>query len=100
MDEGLKTILLWLFGGFTVIDVIRLLVARGRQCRVIEEHDERIDMLEKQQKVSEKELSLLKESTSIRLATIEVEIKNLHTSILDLSKDVKQLLRVQLYGDE
>ena len=100
MDEGLKTILLWLFGGFTIIDIIRLLVARGRQCRVIEEHDERIDTLEKQQKASEKELSMLKESTSIRLATIELEIKNLHTSIIDLSKDVKQLLRVQLYGED
>lgn len=100
MDEGLKTILLWLFGGFTVIDVIRLLVARGRQCRVIEEHDERLDALENKQASSDKELSMLKESTSIRLATIELEIKNLHTSILDLSKDVKQLLRVQIYGED
>ena len=73
MDEGLKTILLWLFGGFTVVDIIRLLVAKGRQCRVIEEHDERLDALENKQASSDKELSMLKESTSIRLATIEVK---------------------------
>lgn len=94
-----KTVLLWAFGSFTAIDLIRLLVAKGKQNRLMEEHDKRIDLLEKQQKTVEKELTLLKESTSIRLATIEVEIKNISASIIGLTKDVKQLLRVQVYGE-
>jgi hypothetical protein len=56
--------------------------------------------LQRESDVLKERVYALEQSTSIRLTAIEVELKNLSADIQEISKDVKMILKRNIYGEE
>lgn len=95
-----KDILLVLFGGGLLAEVIRYATKRGKDGNIIEEHGKSIVRLQKDYRKMKDKLVDLEQSTSIRLTAIEVQLRNIETSLVDVSKDVKLILKSNIYKEE
>lgn len=95
----IKDILLVLFGSGLLIEFIRYVFKRGEDRRVVEEHSHSIDKLQKDYNTIREKLGNLEQSTSIRLTAIEVQLKNIEVSLTDVSKDVKLILKSNIYKE-
>jgi hypothetical protein len=100
MFEMWKDVLLILFGGGLLIEFVRFLMKKGGEQQVIKEHQSSITCLQNENKVIKDRIHALEQSTSIRLTAIEVEIKNLSIDIQEISKDVKMILKHNIYQSE
>ena len=100
MSELWKDILIWLFGGGLAIEAIRYLVKRGGEREIIREHQHCIDKLKNDSSLMKDRINALEQSTSIRLTAIEIELKNLSVDIQEISKDVKMILKKNIYNEE
>jgi hypothetical protein len=95
----IKDILLVLFGGGLLIEVARVLSKRGEDKNVIITHGKEIGKLKKDYDLIREKLGNLEQSTSIRLTAIEVQLKNIEVSLTDVSKDVKLILKSNIYKE-
>lgn len=93
-----KDALIMLFGSGLLIQLIKYLTKKGRDKRIIEEHSSHIVNLQLDNVRIKEKISELEQSTSIRLTAIEVELKNLSASLVDISKDVKMILKKNIFN--
>ena len=100
MNEFWKDILILLFGGGLLIEFFRYLIKKGGEQQTIKEHDACILNLQHDTELMKNRLHALEQSTSIRLTAIEVELKNLSVDIQDMAKDIKMILKRNIYGEE
>jgi hypothetical protein len=100
MVDMWKDILLIVFGGGFIFEFIRIFKKKGCEQQIIKEHDTHLASLQHESDVLKERVYALEQSTSIRLTAIEVELKNLSADIQEISKDVKMILKRNIYGEE
>jgi hypothetical protein len=100
MNDMWKDILLVLLGGGLIIELFRFLLKKGGDNQVLTEHGNCIVDLQNDARLMKERLHALEQSTSIRLTAIEVELKNLSADIQEMSKDIKLILKRNIYGEE
>jgi len=100
MVDMWKDILLIVFGGGFIFEFIRIFKKKGCEQQIIKEHDMHLVTLQRESDVLKERVYALEQSTSIRLTAIEVELKNLSADIQEISKDVKMILKRNIYEEE
>lgn len=100
MSDMWKDILIFLFGGGLLIELIRYFIRKGSEKQIIREHDISIKNLKNDNLIMKDRIHALEQSTSIRLTAIEVELKNLSIDIQEISKDIKMILKRHIFNDE
>lgn len=80
-------------GSGAVGAVIMYLFNKGRQAQVIADHCDDIENLKQEHELLKGRVVTLEQNTSVRLATIETELKNVSAKLIELSMDVKQILK-------
>ena len=97
--ELTKNILFILFGGFTLVDLIRLLINKGKKEQQQSDNTETGKILISRCDMLEARLTKLEQSTAVNIIKIETELKSLSLAIVDISKDVKQILKAKIWEE-
>lgn len=100
MDEFLLEAALALIGSGILWVLIVHLKNRGKQAQVITAHEENIKLLRNQQDILKDRINRVENNTDARLTKIETQVTAIQSQILDVSKDVKEILKQRVIKEE
>ncbi len=93
MNEFLLEVALALIGSGILGGLIVHLKNKGKQAQVINTHEENIKLLRNQQDILKDRINRVENNTDVRLTKIETQVTAIQFQILEVSKDVKQILK-------
>lgn len=95
-----KDIVILLFGGGWAIQLINHFVKKGEDKQILLKTTKDLcSVKEQQSKISER-MNALEYSTAVKLATIEAKLYDLSVDMIDIKKDIKLILKANIYREE
>lgn len=100
MNKDILEIILALTGGGAIGFLLRVVSNKAKQEKVIEQHDKDIECLKTNQVMLKDDLKKVEGGTNVRLTRIETQVTAIQTQQTEISKDVKLILKKNVYGGE
>lgn len=98
--EQWKDVLILLFGGGWALQLIAHFIKKGEDKQIREKQIKDISNLKVESSKFAERLNALEYSTAVKLATIETKLYDLSIDMIDIKKDIKLILKSNIYREE
>ena len=98
--EQWKDVLILLFGGGWALQLMAHFIKKGEDKQIREKQIKDISNLKIESSKFAERLNALEYSTAVKLATIEAKLYDLSIDMIDIKKDIKLILKANIYKEE
>ena len=98
--EQWKDVLILLFGGGWALQLMAHFIKKGEDKQIREKQIKDISNLKIESSKFAERLNAIEYSTAVKLATIEAKLYDLSIDMIDIKKDIKLILKANIYKEE